>query len=475
MLDSSAKTASRSISFLKENPQILYTAFLLIIIPAAFLVSGQQFLRATSQNQERLEKERIGLMQDVFASMLRTGGYFDVPVPETIDAGDSFLQNVINDIRSQNEPLSAFRVVVRNGGANTIIASLNSDEVGKEDIENRALYQTAGLSASESFIFETYEEGMRHWKAVRALTDAAGEIRGFSYADVSMARIDESAARSVRNAYYILVGIIFVIVLLLARQAKVVDYAVLYRRLKEVDQMKDDFVSMAAHELRTPLAVIKGYVSMISPERLTDSDKEGLSRISISVENLNNLVGDILDVVRIDQGRMRFDMKEIDASDSIADAVDSLQSLAKEKHLTLAFDNKRSPDLRHSGEDRDFAVHITADPVRLTQALINIIGNAIKYTPKGSVSVMMTEENGRVSIRVRDTGIGISAEDQKRLFTKFFRIRSKETEDIRGTGLGLWITMQIISGMNGVISVESIKGKGSDFILSFPVVSVSKL
>ena len=458
MFDALKKITLHSIRFLKENPQILYTAFLLIAIPTAFLISGQQFLDVAQKNQERLEKERIGLMQDVFASLLRTGEYFETGLPRQSEAetSDSFLQNVVSDIKSQNPSIEMFKVVIHHGGANTVIASLNGNEVGKEDDSNRALYQTAGLQGGQSFIFEDYVDGVRHWKAVRALTDTQGDVRGFVFLDTSMAYIDDLSARNVRNAYLILFGIIFIIVLLLARQAKVVDYAVLYRKLKDVDQMKDDFVSMAAHELRTPLSVIKGYLSMISPERLTDTDKEGISRVNISVENLNSLVGDILDVVKIDQGRIRFDMKEIDASDVVADVADSLQSLAKEKHLSLSF-------------VRANVSHIFADPVRLKQALINIIGNAIKYTPQGSVSVMATEENGKVSIRVRDTGIGISAEDQRKLFGKFLRIRSKETEDIRGTGLGLWITAQIISGMNGKISVESIKGKGSDFIISFPV------
>lgn len=458
MLNSLKKTVSHSLIFLKENPQILYTAFLLIVIPAAFIVSGQQFLDVAQKNQERVEKERIGLMQDTFASLLSAGEYFETGLPRQSDegAGDSFLQDVVRDIQAQNPSLEAFRVVIRRGGENTVIASLNTDEVGKEDRSNKTLYQTAGLEARQSFIFEDYVDGVRHWKAVRALSDSQGEVRGFVFMDTSMAYIDDLSARNVRNAYLILFGIIFVIVLLLARQAKVVDYAVLYKKLKDVDQMKDDFVSMAAHELRTPLSVIKGYLSMISPERLTDTDKEGISRVNISVENLNSLVGDILDVVRIDQGRIHFDMKEIDVSDIAADVVDSLQYLANEKHLTLSFVRSSLP-------------RISADPVRLKQALINIVGNAIKYTPQGSVSVMVTLENGRVSIRVRDTGIGISAEDQKQLFRKFHRVRSKETEDIRGTGLGLWITAQIVSGMGGSISVESIKGKGSDFILSFPV------
>lgn len=458
MWNSIKKIATRAILFLRDNPHILYTAFLLIVIPFAFLVSGERFLDTAKANQERIEKERIGLMQDVFAGMLREGGYFDNEFSEEIRGEDSFLQNVILKLKEENPSLQDLKVVLRSRGGNVVIASLVEGEVGSVDTLNDRSYKAAGLDASSSIIFEEHVSGIRHWKAVRALTDTMGEIRGFLFMDASMEYIDAAAARNIRNAYYILFGIVFVIMLLLARQAKVVDYAVLYRKLKEVDQMKDDFVSMAAHELRTPLSVIKGYMSMISTEHLSAPDKEGISRVNISVENLNNLVGDILDAVKIDQGRIRFEMKEVDVTGIVSEIVESLQYLAQEKHLTLTF-------------VRSEISKISADPVRLKQALINIIGNAIKYTPQGSVSVVVTEENGRVSIRVRDTGIGISAEDQKKLFGKFLRIRSKETEDIRGTGLGLWITAQIISGMNGKISVESIKGKGSDFIFSFPVAS----
>jgi len=452
------KIITQGALFLRDNPHILYTAFLLVVIPFAFLASGQQFLDTSKENQERVEKERIGLMQDVFAGMLREGGYFENGFPEDLSVGSSFLQNVIEGIKEENPSLQILKAVVHTPGANIVVASLDTEEVGTTDVANGHIYSAAGLDASRSIIFEEYADDIRHWKAVRALTDEVGEIHGFLFLDVSMESIDAAAAKNVRTAYYILFGIVLVIVLLLARQAKVVDYAVLYRKLKEVDRMKDDFVSMAAHELRTPLSVIKGYMSMISTDQLSDKDKEGISRVNISVENLNSLVGDILDAVRIDQGRIHFEMKEISVPEIIAEVVDSLQYLAQEKHLLLNYARAPLP-------------HIFADPVRLKQVLINIIGNAIKYTPSGSVTVMTNEDNGKIFIRVRDTGIGIVAEDQKRLFTKFTRVRSKETEDIRGTGLGLWITAQIVSGMSGTITVESIKGKGSDFIISFPVAS----
>ena len=108
-----------------------------------------------------------------------------------------------------------------------------------------------------------------------------------------------------------------------------------------------------------------------------------------------------------------------------------------------------------------------------TLQLGNIIGNAVKYTLKGKVTVTSYVERDTYIIRVSDTGIGISAEDQKKLFTRFYRVKSKETDSIRGTGLGLWITRNIINQMEGNISVESIKGKGTDFVISFPIVQTA--
>jgi len=103
--------------------------------------------------------------------------------------------------------------------------------------------------------------------------------------------------------------------------------------------------------------------------------------------------------------------------------------------------------------------------------LVNIVGNAVKYTLKGEVTVKQYTEKGRLYIRVIDTGLGMSEEERVGLFGKFYRIKTKETENIRGTGLGLWITAQMVKQMNGTISVESIKGVGSHFILSFPIIS----
>ncbi len=454
MLDSLYKNILEGFSFVRKNPQVLYTIFLLIIIPLAFIFTGQKFLDVSEKNQGRLEKERIGLMQDVFAST--------VHIREHLEKKDPFLQNIIVGISKQNSAIKQFKILSRRNGKNIIIASLDKSEIGKEGKINKDLYEAAGLRLKSSLIFETYDRnGDRHWTAVRALLGDNDNVNGFVLTDTSMARTDNLAKQNIRDAYYVLLFIIFIIFILLFRQARIIDYAQLYKKLKDVDDMKDDFISMAAHELKTPLTAIKGYVGLISVGNLSEDDKEGIRRVNISIERLNLLIGDILDVARIQQGRMKFTFKKIDPSKTIKSVVESFQTMAQEKKLTLKYDFKPLPV-------------ISIDPQRLEQVLINLIGNAIKYTPKGSVSVFVevekTIKNSILHIRVSDTGLGISASDQEKLFKRFSRIRTVETAEIGGTGLGLWITAKIVLTMKGKITVESIHGKGSDFIISFPIV-----
>lgn len=455
MLNGLIKNFSRGIRFVKENPQILYTVFLLVVIPLAFLFSGQKFLEVSIENQERLEKERIGLMQDVFALTA-------LPDNEVLSTENSrFLQSVIVDIKKQNPAISEFKVIIRSSGKNIILASLNENEVGREDQENTIFYGIAGGDKDNSLISEHFVDGDRQWRAVRALQNRFGDIVGFVLTSGSMAFIDNAAATNIREAYYFLFFIILAIFILLVRQAKIIDYAVLYKKLKSVDQMKDDFISIAAHELRTPLSSMSGYIELISRENLSDDDKESVDRVYISIKRLKGLVNDILDVARIQQGRMKFVFEKVDISETIGAVVDSFQSMANEKSLSLSYEKKALE-------------MVSVDVGRFEQVLINLVGNAIKYTPSGSVKVVTrldsTSGGDFVQVRVSDTGLGISSENQKKLFQRFHRVKTRDTADISGTGLGLWIAQEMIVKMGGKITVESIKGKGSDFIISLPVV-----
>lgn len=446
---------SRGIALARNNPQIIYTVFLMVVIPLAFFASGQRFLDASNENQERLEKESIGLMQDTFV----------VVAPEKMDEPES-LNRLIQRLKKDNDSIEEFIVTKKENNDAVVIASLHQDAIGNIDVNNAPIYQKfESLMKEGSAIFPAFKNGQRHWRAYRAVTDTSGVTIGFVLTDISMQRIDNLAAQSVWNAYLFLSFIVLIILILLVRQARIVDYTVLYRRLKEVDQMKDDFVSMAAHELRTPLTIIRGYADLLKNiAGLTEKDKENIHRIDVSAKGLNALIGDILDVSRLEQGRMSFEFIDIDLSATVATLTESFQSVAKEKGLVLSFSSTGA------------IPKISADPERLRQVLTNIIGNAVKYTPKGGVDVKLSFDSlkKKVFIRVSDTGLGISAEDQKRLFEKFFRIKNADTAKIQGTGLGLWITREMILTMKGEISVESIQGKGTDFVVSFPALEDKK-
>jgi len=223
--------------------------------------------------------------------------------------------------------------------------------------------------------------------------------------------------------------------------------------------MKDDFISMASHELRTPLTIIRGYADILAAAPgLSPKEKEMVGNIDRGVGQLDLLVTDMLDVARLEQGRMSFDMKPMNPAPTIEEIIQSFQPQAESRGLGL------TSAIEGTGE-------ILADRDRLRQVFVNLIGNAVKYSKKGEIKVRLYAEQGRLSVRVSDTGPGVSSEDQARLFQKFFRVKSEDTRGVGGTGLGLWISRQIVENMKGKLTVESIKGVGSHFIVSFPVIA----
>jgi signal transduction histidine kinase len=393
----------------------------------------------------------LGSLQDAFIEI--TTQQFNNP---------TYLSEVIKRLAKTNETITEFRVIA-NDANYTIIASLKDEEVGTSDSQDEQSYRLALSNLSESFSFDEMDGGERTFKVVRAIPDGAGGARGWVTNTSSLSQFDALTKRNIQNAQIILLGVILLIIILFIRHARIIDYATLYARLKEVDQMKDDFVSMASHELRSPLTVIRGYTDLVkSSEGLEEVREEArtklkkiLDQIDTSARQLDGLVADILDVSRLNQGRLQVTMKEMNMADLARTVTDSFKMPAEQKGLTISFEGPAS-------------ALVMADPDRLRQVMVNLIGNAVKYTPKGSISVEVKENGGSVALRVSDTGMGITAEEQKNLFQKFYRVKSEETREITGTGLGLWITAEIVKRMNATISVESIKGVGSHFIVVFP-------
>lgn len=236
---------------------------------------------------------------------------------------------------------------------------------------------------------------------------------------------------------------------------------------KQLEEMKVDFVSMAAHELRTPLTAIRGYASLLQmhyANHLEDTAKELLTRLIVSTTNLANLIDNLLSVSRIERNSMIIDRKPIDLPIILTDVFDSFKQQAQTKHqsYTLSIPEQMPK--------------VMADPFRVGQVFINLISNAINYTPEGgAISINIQTKDDHLEISVQDSGEGIPPEALPRLFTKFFRVSGSLEQGSKGTGLGLYITKSIIEMHHGKIWAESTVNKGSIFTFTLPIATKEQL
>lgn len=228
----------------------------------------------------------------------------------------------------------------------------------------------------------------------------------------------------------------------------------------EKQRQKDDFFSFASHELRTPLAVISNSLKLIlsgyGKSTISDVDKKYMLTSVESTDRLKRLVDEFLNISRIEQGKVTFDLKKIDICELINEICKEMNIVYSLKGLYLKCENL------------DIPVNVLADVDKLKAILINILGNSLKFTERGGVTVSMIKDEKQVKIKISDTGIGIPEKKQKYLFKKFER--GTEGMKIEGTGLGLYICKQFIDGMKGNIWIEkSEEGKGTTFAMIMPL------
>jgi signal transduction histidine kinase len=359
----------------------------------------------------------------------------------------------MRSLSTQNTDIQRFSLGRKDAEGIRIIASINADERGMI-IGDTALYQTANISPDRTIVSPVVEHTIRYWQAVRLF-----EVEGVSYylfTETSLAHLDALFSERIRTAYYWLFGILAVVLLLVLRHVRLIDYAYLYRETKRANEMKDLFTNMIAHELRAPLTAMRGYASLIIENRtITEDVRTHAERIEQSAGRLVLIVNDLLDVARIHSGKLAIKSERVNVRAVITQVVDAMRMVAKEKHI--AIDASVHSD-----------VYIDGDEKRLYQALTNLVSNAIKYTKAGSIGLTLEERGAYAEIRVKDTGMGMSAENQKQLFAPFFRIENTDTEGTVGTGLGMWITKQLVELMKGSIDVESIKGVGTHVVITLP-------
>lgn len=239
---------------------------------------------------------------------------------------------------------------------------------------------------------------------------------------------------------------------------------------KSEERQQAEFISTASHEMRTPVASIEGYLGLaLNPAtaQIDEKARDFISKAHESAQHLGRLFQDLLDVTRAEDGRLSNNPKAVDIVMFTHDVVQGLRPKSDEKGLRLIY--KPQPDDDRSNERRLNPVfYVDVDNDHLREILSNLVENAIKYTPRGTVVVDISGDNEHVTVSVADSGIGIPTEDMVHLFQKFYRVDNTDTREIGGTGLGLYLCRRLAESMNGRVLVESQYKKGSTFSLELP-------
>jgi signal transduction histidine kinase len=236
----------------------------------------------------------------------------------------------------------------------------------------------------------------------------------------------------------------------------------LYQQLEGASRHKSEFLANMSHELRTPLNAVLGYTELILDEiygEVPDKIREVLERVQNNGRHLLGLINDVLDLSRIEAGHLSLSLTDYSMKDIVQTVSSAVESLATEKKLALTV--AVPPDLpRGNGDER-----------RITQVLLNLVGNAIKFTETGEVAIRASASDGQFLVAVSDTGPGISEKDQERIFEAFQQGDSSSTRTKGGTGLGLSIAKRIVEMHGGHMWVESNVGKGSTFLFALPILA----
>jgi len=232
-------------------------------------------------------------------------------------------------------------------------------------------------------------------------------------------------------------------------------------KLSAADKLKSIFLASMSHELRTPLNSIIGFTSLMLmevPGEINQEQKEQLTRVKRNGDHLLELINDVLDISKIEAGKVELGISEFDVSELIVEMVNSIQPEMDRKGLTLKY------------ELPDTAVTIQSDRRRIQQVIMNFLSNALKFTDQGEVQCRLTKEHsGCVTIAVKDTGSGIQDDDMRRLFEPFQQINMDYTNNYKGTGLGLYLCDKLTHLVGGSIEAKSEYGEGSEFSITLPL------
>lgn len=431
------------VGVMRANSKLVLVGILVFVFPLLFLWVTQNFFNTADHNIDTAEKQRVSLLHDSLAAILINS---TEPIP--------VIEKLINKFILENPDITKIRLVEKDVTGFKIIYSQEPTLIGTYEKSDQ-LYRSLPLSGSEdSFIYETYINNVRTWQAFRSVQMSDREL--FIFSEHSFRLVDSVMAARKQQSYLAL-SVIFVFLIILAfwlnRQ---VHWHNEYKKLTDRLDKQDMFTKMIAHEFRSPLTAIKGYASLLADSKNLSTDEVRFANnITGSAHRLVALVSDFLEVARLQAGAISIEKKLVDINPILTKVVNELETLASKKGLALKY------------LTTDIPVMLNTDANRLTQVLNNLVSNAIKYTDEGTIEIEASNQAREVVIVIKDTGTGISAEDQQKLFSQFTRVGGVDKTSISGTGLGMWITKELVTLLGGSIGVESIKNIGTHVVIVF--------
>lgn len=433
-----------------HQPRIMFVLLLVIVFPVLLTAMLQQFLLVASDNYSTAARQRIGTVHDATA-LLGQATNIDVTV----------INSYIKDMLTANQDIKEMVVAKQTDGGIVLVSSNDEQSIGGI-VQDESPYTRALAVAGDPIAAEFFVKGERFWDTTSSFTH--NNERWFVVTRQSFGNFDDVLFNREVIAYGVL-GLAFIFLFGLGYWLiRDIDYKTKYQFIQQKLDEQGQISNMIAHELRSPLTAMRGYASMIS-EHTKEGEQihEHATRITDATERLVRLVNDFLEVARLQSGQLAIVPAPVTLSKIITHACDELRPLAVEKNLELLADVVGTETLI-----------LMSDEARLHQILTNLTSNAIKYTPSGRVTVELRDTRRTVEIRVKDTGTGISADDQKKLFAPFFRVQSEYTSTVTGTGLGMWITKKLIERLGGTIGIESIKGVGTQIVVTFTKLTAPK-
>lgn len=427
----------------------------------------------TTLARQVLERdETISLRELEFRGFARGGGYYDASIVPLRESGREItgLLTVVADVTQRVETRRRVEHLARNAAQRAseleiVIASIAdgvivTDAEGRIILENRAARRLTGRTepaVSLDLAAQVAVYGLRDPDGTPASPDAlplGRAVRGETVteqllivrrADTGEDRFLMCSSAPVRAGGGAITGAVAVF-----RDIT---------EMKQLDQMKDEFISIAAHELRTPLTAIKGYAELLdrrlSMQEGREGDRRSLGVIRKQTERLASLVNEMLDVSRIEAGRLELNSESFDLATLVSDVVSNMRVASEMHALSLAAEP---------------GIEVNGDTARIEQVLLNLLANAITYSPEGGdVDVRVWTEGGMALVSVRDTGVGIAPEELPHLFERFYRAPRAGVMRSGGMGLGLYICQEIVARHGGTIRAESVEGAGSTFTFSLPL------